>query len=155
MGDKDKGNLDLISPTPPAALSYSFFFLPTNKHTHTHTHTHTQVHLQQAKMSAPQQGNQDYLDKAFNAGAKKFGGAQGQKIAGNRAMSEKIVRFSLLPPTLLQCGEVSISSKIEDKKENENQTKMLTAVDGRNAQSLRKGYGKKGQSQIFKLEKDN
>ncbi|KAL6705310.1 hypothetical protein ACN47E_007120 [Coniothyrium glycines] len=35
-------------------------------------------------------GNQDYLDKAFNAGAKKFGGAQGQKIAGNRAMSEKI-----------------------------------------------------------------
>jgi hypothetical protein len=36
-------------------------------------------------------GGQDYLDKAFNAGAKKFGGAQGQKIAGNRAMSEKIV----------------------------------------------------------------
>jgi hypothetical protein len=35
-------------------------------------------------------GGQDYLDKAFNAGAKKFGGAQGQKIAGNRAMSEKI-----------------------------------------------------------------
>ncbi|RMZ70153.1 Unconventional myosin-IXa [Pyrenophora seminiperda CCB06] len=41
-------------------------------------------------MSAPQQGNQDYLDKAFAAGAKKFGGAQGQKVAGNRAMSEKI-----------------------------------------------------------------
>ncbi|EDU49358.1 hypothetical protein PtrSN002B_002707 [Pyrenophora tritici-repentis] len=41
-------------------------------------------------MSAPQQGNQDYLDKAFSAGAKKFGGAQGQKIAGNRGMSEKI-----------------------------------------------------------------
>jgi len=39
---------------------------------------------------AQPQGNQDYLDKAFNAGAKKFGGAQGQKIAGNRAMSEKI-----------------------------------------------------------------
>lgn len=37
-------------------------------------------------------GQQDYLDKAFAAGAKKFGGAQGQKIAGNRAMSEKIVR---------------------------------------------------------------
>ncbi|KAJ4350900.1 hypothetical protein N0V95_004348 [Ascochyta clinopodiicola] len=35
-------------------------------------------------------GQQDYLDKAFNAGAKKFGGAQGQKIAGNRGMSEKI-----------------------------------------------------------------
>ncbi|KAH7406732.1 hypothetical protein DE146DRAFT_753286 [Phaeosphaeria sp. MPI-PUGE-AT-0046c] len=33
---------------------------------------------------------EDYLDKAFGAGAKKFGGAQGQKIAGNRAMSEKI-----------------------------------------------------------------
>ena len=40
-------------------------------------------------------GQQDYLDKAFNAGAKKFGGAQGQKIAGNRGMSEKIVRRSL------------------------------------------------------------
>lgn len=37
-------------------------------------------------------GQQDYLDKAFNAGAKKFGGAQGQKIANNRGMSEKIVR---------------------------------------------------------------
>jgi hypothetical protein len=36
-------------------------------------------------------GGQDYLDKAFGAGAKKFGGAQGQKIAGNRATSEKIV----------------------------------------------------------------
>ncbi|KAG9200282.1 hypothetical protein G6514_007495 [Epicoccum nigrum] len=35
-------------------------------------------------------GQQDYLDKAFAVGAKKFGGAQGQKIAGNRAMSEKI-----------------------------------------------------------------
>ncbi|KNG52650.1 hypothetical protein DDE82_001660 [Stemphylium lycopersici] len=35
-------------------------------------------------------GGDDYLDKAFNAGAKKFGGAQGQKIAGNKAMSEKI-----------------------------------------------------------------
>jgi hypothetical protein len=34
-------------------------------------------------------GQQDYLDKAFNAGAKKFGG---QKIANNRALSEKIVR---------------------------------------------------------------
>ncbi|KAH3916740.1 hypothetical protein HBI56_049610 [Parastagonospora nodorum] len=33
---------------------------------------------------------QDPLDKAFAAGAKKFGGAQGQKIAGNRATSEKI-----------------------------------------------------------------
>ncbi len=37
-------------------------------------------------------GQQDYLDKAFAAGAKKFGGAQGQKIANNRGMSEKIVR---------------------------------------------------------------
>ena len=40
----------------------------------------------------PQGGEkQDYLDKAFAAGAKKFGGAQGQKVANNRAMSEKIV----------------------------------------------------------------
>jgi len=52
-------------------------------------------------MAAPQQGNQDYLDKAFNAGAKKFGGAQGQKIAGNRAMSEKIVRFSPSLPSIV------------------------------------------------------
>lgn len=37
-------------------------------------------------------GQQDYVDKAFAAGAKKFGGAQGQKIANNRGMSEKIVR---------------------------------------------------------------
>lgn len=35
-------------------------------------------------------GKEDYLDKAFNAGAKKFGGAQGQKISQNRALSEKI-----------------------------------------------------------------
>lgn len=42
-------------------------------------------------------GGDDYLDKAFNAGAKKFGGAQGQKIAGNKAMSEKIVRSSRIP----------------------------------------------------------
>ncbi|KAH7378673.1 hypothetical protein BKA66DRAFT_466428 [Pyrenochaeta sp. MPI-SDFR-AT-0127] len=40
--------------------------------------------------TAPAAGGQDYLDKAFQTGAKKFGGAQGQKIAGNRAMSEKI-----------------------------------------------------------------
>lgn len=40
-------------------------------------------------------GQQDYLDKAFAAGAKKFGGAQGQKVANNRAMSEKIVRHLL------------------------------------------------------------
>ncbi|KAF1914814.1 hypothetical protein BDU57DRAFT_520010 [Ampelomyces quisqualis] len=33
---------------------------------------------------------QDPLDKAFGAGAKKFGGAHGQKIAGNRGLSEKI-----------------------------------------------------------------
>ncbi|KAH9880166.1 hypothetical protein J1614_002192 [Plenodomus biglobosus] len=35
-------------------------------------------------------GKEDYLDKAFNAGAKKFGGAHGQKISQNRGMSEKI-----------------------------------------------------------------
>lgn len=42
-------------------------------------------------------GGDDYLDKAFNAGAKKFGGAQGQKIAANRGMSEKIVCTLRLP----------------------------------------------------------
>jgi hypothetical protein len=40
-------------------------------------------------------GKPDYLDKAFGMGAKKFGGAQGQKIAGNRATSEKIVCLAL------------------------------------------------------------
>lgn len=43
-------------------------------------------------------GGDDYLDKAFNAGAKKFGGAQGQKIAANRGMSEKIVCTLHTPP---------------------------------------------------------
>jgi hypothetical protein len=37
-------------------------------------------------------GGQDYLDKAFNMVARKFGGAQGTKIANDRAKSEKIVR---------------------------------------------------------------
>jgi hypothetical protein len=47
-------------------------------------------------MNNPQDpGNKDALDKAFEAGAKKFGGAHGQKIAGNRGMSEKIVRHTL------------------------------------------------------------
>ena len=44
---------------------------------------------------------QDYLDKAFAAGAKKFGGAQGQKIANNRGMSEKIVCY----PCCAACEE--------------------------------------------------
>ncbi|EOA89555.1 hypothetical protein ACJQWK_02981 [Exserohilum turcicum] len=35
-------------------------------------------------------GGDDYLDKAFNFAATKFGGAQGQKIANNRGLSEKI-----------------------------------------------------------------
>jgi hypothetical protein len=43
-------------------------------------------------------GGQDYLDKAFGMGAKKFGGSRGQMIAGNRATSEKIV--SIFPPSL-------------------------------------------------------
>jgi hypothetical protein len=37
-------------------------------------------------------GQEDYVDKAFKGVANKFGGAQGKKIAGNRGMSEKIVR---------------------------------------------------------------
>ncbi|EMD68507.1 hypothetical protein GGP41_003279 [Bipolaris sorokiniana] len=45
--------------------------------------------------SNPNQGGgnaagSDYLDKAFNAVAGKFGGAQGKKIAANKGMSEKI-----------------------------------------------------------------
>lgn len=39
-------------------------------------------------------GQQDYLDKAFSAGAKKFGGANGQKMA-NPKTTEKIVRTPL------------------------------------------------------------
>jgi hypothetical protein len=37
------------------------------------------------------------LTKNTDMGAKKFGGAQGQKIAGNRGMSEKIVRSFIYP----------------------------------------------------------
>ncbi|EUC32574.1 hypothetical protein COCCADRAFT_37519 [Bipolaris zeicola 26-R-13] len=45
--------------------------------------------------SNPNQGNSaaggnDYLDKAFNTVASKFGGAQGKKIAANKGLSEKI-----------------------------------------------------------------
>lgn len=40
-------------------------------------------------------GNKDYLDKAVESAERKFGGAQGQKLAGNRNMNEKIVRFTL------------------------------------------------------------
>ena len=35
-------------------------------------------------------GGNDPLDKAFNTVATKFGGAQGSKVAGNKALSEKI-----------------------------------------------------------------
>lgn len=37
-------------------------------------------------------GNKDYLDKGVEAAEKKFGGAQGEKLAGNRSVNEKIVR---------------------------------------------------------------
>ncbi|EUC41844.1 hypothetical protein COCMIDRAFT_105139 [Bipolaris oryzae ATCC 44560] len=44
--------------------------------------------------SNPNQGNaaggNDYLDKAFNTVANKFGGEQGKKIAANKGLSEKI-----------------------------------------------------------------
>ncbi|KAF2028882.1 hypothetical protein EK21DRAFT_113414 [Setomelanomma holmii] len=40
--------------------------------------------------SNPDPNKPDYVDQAFSAGAKKFGGAQGQKMAGDRAKSEKI-----------------------------------------------------------------
>jgi hypothetical protein len=57
-------------------------------------------------------GNQDYLDKAFTAGANKFGGAQGKKIAGNRGMSEKIVCyiffFFSFSTTRKRCVEFSL-----------------------------------------------
>ena len=51
-------------------------------------------------------GGDDYLDKAFNAGAKKFGGAQGQKIAANRGMSEKIVCTLTLPQLAISTAPV-------------------------------------------------
>jgi hypothetical protein len=40
-------------------------------------------------------GNKDYLDKGLESVERKFGGAQGQKLAGNRNMNEKIVRLPL------------------------------------------------------------
>jgi hypothetical protein len=69
-------------------------------------------------------GGQDYLDKAFNAGAKKFGGAQGQKIAGNRATSEKIVCL----PFLHTCAVVANDW-----------------IDRRHAQGVRENYWQEGQ----------
>jgi hypothetical protein len=72
-------------------------------------------------------GGQDYLDKAFNAGAKKFGGAQGQKIAGNRGMSEKIVRCHPVA-TLRMCAHADHDG-----------------LDRRNAQGLREGHWQEGQ----------
>jgi hypothetical protein len=74
----------LHSPTPPPIPSHS-----------------TRNQLQNATMNNDPNQKQDPLDKAFAAGAKKFGGAQGQKIAGNRATSEKIVRSFLLLLLLL------------------------------------------------------
>lgn len=70
-------------------------------------------------------GNDDYLDKAFAAGAKKFGGAQGQKVANNRAMSEKIVRdvarnmhFDMLLTTIQTDGLRGVYEKVTGKKVN-------------------------------------
>ena len=42
----------------------------------------------------------DYLDKAFAAGAKKFGGSSGERLANDRATSEKIVSKDTLPISL-------------------------------------------------------
>lgn len=64
------------------------------------THTKFTMNANTNQAGAPTQKD-DYLDKAFNAGAKKFGGAQGQKVAGNKAMSEKIVRLPALCFALL------------------------------------------------------
>ena len=38
----------------------------------------------------------DYVDKAFAAGAKKFGGSSGERLANDRATSEKIVSIDTL-----------------------------------------------------------
>lgn len=67
--------------------------------------------------SNPNQGNSaaggnDYLDKAFNTVASKFGGAQGKKIAANKGLSEKIVRFlsTFLPFSLPSLTSLSLST---------------------------------------------
>ncbi|OAL54859.1 hypothetical protein IQ07DRAFT_640332 [Pyrenochaeta sp. DS3sAY3a] len=35
-------------------------------------------------------GDKDYVDKALESAERKFGGAHGAKLAGNRSMNEKI-----------------------------------------------------------------
>lgn len=41
-------------------------------------------------------GDKDYVDKALESAERKFGGAHGAKLAGNRSMNEKIVCCALL-----------------------------------------------------------
>lgn len=69
----------------------------------------------QPQPGAPAGQKDDYLDKAFNAGAKKFGGAQGQKIAGDKAKSEKIVSLTALSPNPLGVTRHSLQNVVHGK----------------------------------------
>jgi hypothetical protein len=83
-------------------------------------------------------GGQDYLDKAFGMGAKKFGGAQGQKIAGNRETSEKIV--SRMRPLFNLCwsgGDGVVTSA-------ECGHVLTNAADRWYSQGVREGHGQEG-----------
>jgi hypothetical protein len=87
---------DVAALCPPHNTHFYFTIQPTQTHNTDNQQTsHDTANMNNNPNAAG--GQQDYLDKAFNAGAKKFGGAQGQKIAGNRGMSEKIVRHSPKP----------------------------------------------------------
>lgn len=123
--------------------------------------------------SNPNQGDgaagSDYLDKAFNTVASKFGGAEGKKIAANKGLSEKIVCFSPLPypfppsfhlflpyltyrSTLYRLTQVTPLGGQPRKKKRERAERRgkkkananAYPLDRRNAQSVRKSDGEEG-----------
>lgn len=74
--------------------------------------------------------NEDYLDKGLDAAEKKYGGSWGQNTEKNRGVNEKIVCIHLLAFTY---------------------TEILTAIDRRRTQHVRKGNWKEGSREGLKL----
>lgn len=92
-------NHDALAHASSLVSSHSHFtphshLTPPPPHLHYRHHQNTPTAsysiVEQKKMAQNNPGGDDYLDKAFNFAATKFGGAQGQKIANNRGLSEKI-----------------------------------------------------------------
>jgi hypothetical protein len=103
-------------------------------------------------------GNKDYLDKGLESVERKFGGAQGNKLAGNRNMNEKIVRTPLpvlthLPPIIRALSSHTVanvqqrpmahatSSKNSPAKKcpASSPTKPVPAEDSTTTTTMRKG----------------